>query len=83
MGVGSEPMPLVGRWAGHPSQALPALAALFPELGFLLAACRQEQPQGLIKPRVEKQSQALMERGQVRNHVWSLEGHSHSLVGIY
>lgn len=45
MGVGSEPMPLVGRWAGHPSQ-LPAFR-LFPELGFLLA-CRQEQPPGPV-----------------------------------
>lgn len=31
---------------------------------------------GLIRPWVEKQSQAPKERGQVEKHMWSLEGGS-------
>lgn len=84
MGVGSEPVPLVGKVGGPPFPGAPSARRPFSQSWvFCWQPAGRSSLQGLIKPRVEKQSQALMERGQVRNHVWSLEGHSHSLVGIY
>ena len=65
--------PLWERWAGRPPQLLPALAAPFPRAG---PSAGRSGLKGLIKTRVGKQSQAPMEGGQVRNYVWSLEGHN-------
>ena len=83
MGVESEPVPLMGKMGGPPFPGAPSARRPFSQSWvFCWQPAGRSSLKGLIKPRVEKQSQALMERGQVRNLVWSLEGHSHSSVAF-
>lgn len=78
MGVRPEPAPLVGKVGGPPSPATPSARRPFSQSwAFCWQSAGRSSLKGLIKTRVGKQSQAPMEGGQVRNHVWSLEGHSH------
>lgn len=77
--VGLKPVSTVGKVGGELGTAEPVSGQLQSRLPFSQSRvscwqpCGGSSPKGRIKPRVEKQSQAPKERGQVEKHVQSLE----------